>query len=415
VRKRRWFHFYLRLDRASAALAAMFVAGSFVPALLWMTSGSGTDVAVLRWPASEYRDNDFMQFWAGARALLVGADPYDASWWSGFLASQGSVALSRSPAAVASPYPLWTHLALVPLGLLPLALAALVWLVLQAGAIAIGLAALIRVLVRDERRRAVALLAGFTLAFQPTWLALAGGNITGLLFGILALALAAAVTGRAALAGSLLALLLLKPQAFLLVAPTFLLSSRARLRLAAGGLAVAVPLVVATLVLRPGWLTEWAANAAALQASHGSNATGWTLHRVLPGGPAIDLASELALVAVWALWWRERRPALPLAVAAAVPVSLFVAPHGWSYDQLHLLVPLTVAVALVAPRDVAHRTRWMVAFAGLVALSWLLYAVAFERGGEEWSAVTPVLFFAALVAADALARAPRRDAVLARV
>lgn len=39
-------------------------------------------LGAIGWPASEYRDGAFTQFWVQPRALLEGGDPYDSAWWT---------------------------------------------------------------------------------------------------------------------------------------------------------------------------------------------------------------------------------------------------------------------------------------------------------------------------------------------
>jgi hypothetical protein len=110
---------------------------------------------------------------------------------------------------------------------------------------------------------------------------------------------------------------------------------------------------------------------------------------VLPS--AVVVAACLVALAAW--WWR-RRPDLPSLVAGALPVSVLVAPHAWTYDYVVLVPTAVVGVAIAA----ASRAR-PVAAAALAAIvvlvPWALYIVAFARNGEDLSAWL-------LVAAEAL-------------
>ena len=65
-------------------------------------------------------DNDFSGFWAGARALVTGRDPYDAATWMGTTVALGT----QAPDTAVYGYPPWVALALTPLALLPLEAAA---------------------------------------------------------------------------------------------------------------------------------------------------------------------------------------------------------------------------------------------------------------------------------------------------
>ncbi len=378
--------------------------------------GSVALLAAVGWPASDYRSSDFFQFWAGPHALLEGASPYDVDWSVAFHDRYGSRELRQPPLpATGTPgwttgYPLWTFVLLLPLAVVPFEIAAASWLVAQVIAIALGLSALRDVALRAAPARDGALLIGLAFAFQPVWLTVAGGNASGFLFGLVAGSLAAALAGRAAASGALAALLTVKPQGVLLTAPALAFAQPGRrTRFFGAAAAAAVALVASSFLARASWLADWLRSAAALQSSAGSNATGWTLDRVLPLGPFVPIVAETLVVGLWLRWLVERRPEPALLVAATIPISLFAAPHGWSYDQLQLLVPAAFALGRLAALDERARRAGVVALFALVGvLPWLLYALAFARGGEEWSALTPPLLLALLVAADARAGAARR-------
>lgn len=368
-------------------------------------------LAALGWPASTYRDNDFFQFWAAPHALLEGASPYDIEWWRDFRERHPSRDLARSPLpGTASPYPLWTHALLVPLALLPFELAAPVWLVAQVAAIALGIAVLRRTVLRIAPRRDGVLLAGLALAFEPAWLTVGGGNASGFLFAIAACALGAAHSGRATGSGAIAAFAAAKPQGFLLALPALLAGlRRGRGAFVAGSAIVLVALVAISLALRPGWVGEWVGNATALQLSTGSNATGWTLDRAVALGPWLPALAVGALVVAWLAWARARRPDLALLYGSGLAVSIFAAPHGWSYDQMLLLVTAAAILDRLASLSEPRRLAGLVSlYATLGVLPWILYLLAVERGGEEWSAVTPLVALGLLLGVDALAGARER-------
>jgi hypothetical protein len=316
------------------------------------------------WPGRSYRDSDFAQFYAGAVALREGASPYDIEWWTGFHDRIGSQAIHSPPqpavgsARWSTPYPLWTFVPLVPLAYLPLAAAAAAWLVVQVSALLAGLVALGRVVLAWPRRDLPVLLA-VAFGSQPLWVVAGGGNISGLMSAALAGSVAATLTGRAAWGGALLALTLAKPQSFAFVGLALLAGVPAAHRKAFLGasLAVAAALAVVSFALDPGWIGGWLRSVTALQATEYSNATGWTVGRLVFDGPAatiISFAAVLGTIAILIRWARTERPALSWLVAAAVPVSLFSAPHGWSYDQLSLVVSATVVLGS-APNEGAAR------------------------------------------------------------
>jgi hypothetical protein len=114
---------------------------------------------------------DFMCFWTGAGLVAGGQDPYDPATWSAAvdgLFPNWAGLLRRSPCPGGYAYPLSTAVATLPLGLLPLRVAALIWMVLLVGGIAAGIILLARGSGLGSQR--TLLFAAITLGSQPAWL-----------------------------------------------------------------------------------------------------------------------------------------------------------------------------------------------------------------------------------------------------
>ena len=350
-------------------------------------------LGAIGWPARAYRNGDFTQYWLQPRALLDGGDPYDPRYWSA-----AHAAIGQLPESAQAVYPPHDAIAFLPLALLPLPYAAAAWIVAQLLLVSAALAILAWRLV-PPARRAVFLAIG--VSFQPVWLLAVGANVTGFLFAALAAAYLAARGHRLFRAGALLGLLVVKPHPFAIVAIALLIRCTwpERRRLALGALSTSGPLVAAALVLRPTWYAEWLRSALTLGASSRSNATAWTLGRVagLPewSGPLV------AAIAIggFGLWLVRARPSLARTMSGAIPISLAVAPYGWSYDQLQLLIPLAAIVAAAA-----RPARLALVAIIATALPWALYALAFQRGGEELSVITPLLVSAIFIGRSDLLR-----------
>lgn len=343
-------------------------------------------------PASTYRHGDFLQFWIQPQALVEGASPYDPDWWAAIHRRVGV-----RPLFVEAVYPPHNAFAFLPLAAFPLAYAAAFWVVAQLVAVAVVAVALAR-RISDRGGRSVFL--AIVVSFQPLWLLVAGGNVTGFLFAALGGAYLAALDRRMVSCGALLGLLVVKPHPFVFLAVAVLVSAQRseRRALVLGAFATAGPLVAITLLLRPSWYVEWLTAASGLQAAPGSNATVWTIGRLV-GVEMPVLGGIVALAAIIAVgvWSRRARPSLALAIAVAIPASLAVAPHGWSYDQLHLLVPLALLIELIGPVSPTRRAIRAAVVLGASVLPWLFYMIAFRRGGEELSAITPLLVLALLL------------------
>jgi hypothetical protein len=391
-----------------ARLAAVALAAILAVALL----------ALVGWPGREYRNGDFFQYYAGAVAVASGASPYDRRWTAEFAARQGSAALHVPPQPASgdpswtTPYPLYLFIAILPIAFLPLDAAAAAWLVAQALCVVAGLAFVSRPL-RSATRRGGWLIAGIALGFQPLWLLPGNGNITGFLFGAVAGAVGMTLRGRPMAAGAFLAICAVKPQSLVLVAIALLIVTPAgeRRRLIGGAALVGLPLLVSAFAFQPGWMSAWIDAAAALQRTRFSNATGWTIDRIAAGIPLV--ASPVAVgvaAAALALWWWRLRPAPAWAIAAAIPISVFAAPHGWTYEQLYLLFSATVVIGAIGAMGCAHPARRFLLL-GAVAVAfgpipWGLYAWDLMRNGEEASAIVPLVVFAVVVLGQRVTASP---------
>lgn len=344
-------------------------------------------LGVAGWPASAYRNGDLTQFWLQPRALFDGGDPYDAGYWSAAHTAIGQ--LPENPQAV---YPPHDAIAFLPFALLPLPYAAAAWVIAQLLLVSVALA-LLALRIVPPARRGVFLAIG--ASFQPVWVLAVGANVTGFLFAAVVGAYLALRDHRLVRSGAFLGLLIAKPHPFAIVAIALLIrcSWPERRRIALGALCTAGSLVAAALVLRPTWYAEWLRSALTLGASSRSNATAWTLGRVA-GLPAWSgpLVAAIAIGGL-GLWLIRARPSLAVTIAGALPISLATAPYGWSYDQLQLLIPFAVLVA-AATRPAGLALVALVA----TAVPWALYALAFQRGGEALSVITPLLVFGFIIA-----------------
>ena len=77
-------------------------------------------------------------------------------------------------------------------------------------------------------------------------------------------------------------------------------------------------------------------------------------------------------------------------LALSTSLSLVVTPYAWSYDFLVLACPWAFVLARVAHARPAQAFALRASVAAVSSLlPWLLYAVAFGRGGETLSVLVP--------------------------
>lgn len=316
---------------------------------------------------------DFMCFWSGAELVSRGQDPYDPQTWSAAVDGlfPNWLGLPRRPPCPGSyGYPLWTAVATVPLGILPLPVAAFIWMLLLVGGIAAGIVLLAR--SAGLSPRGTLLFAAITLASQPAWLTALTSQYGGLdlaALGLIALPGTATRPGRLSLAT---VLLMLKPH----IAP-FVLLERARAAAPRARLAAAVAaavLVIASLLVRPTWPADWANELIGHRAGiAGTSATlyglmTWSSGQALLGFVAVALATGAFALSLRGADVRDAHE----RVAVALTIGLLAVPYLSSGD------PIVLAAAWCAILRRAGARRIGLIFGLIVAadlIPWVLYAM----------------------------------------
>ena len=348
---------------------------------------------------------DFRCFWTGAAFVLSGRDPYDVGEWtratSGVAADVfGQVRESNCPGRYG--YPLTTAVAMLPLGALPLALAAAIWeFVLFAAAVA-G-AALLAHAAGLSRSLGVALvvLVFASQPFEQTVISAQFGGLSLLALGILAAPKLGPI--RPAIAVLLAAL---KPHAIPLVP---LVRARGEHAGAIARAAVPVTLVVlASLAVQPTWPMSWIGELGGQRREmFAASVSLWTFASAA-GTPM--LAPVLMVMGLVPMAVAARRAQLHVLDAIAIVALgwLLVVPYGLTSDQL---APLSAAWVAILRRAVTPTVSpplliALLAVAGL--LPWALYAVRYDvlpyRGLDLIGALVPLV--TAAVLAWAVARSP---------
>lgn len=339
--------------------------------------------------SGQYADRDFMSLYAGGRAVLQGLDPYDPQVWTSLRARLGG---TWHPDARA-PFPLWSLLPLVPFSLLDLEWAAAAWLALSVFALALGVLLLLRPLGRGRSLTPLELVAliMLTFTFRATLLGLHNGQITFQIFLFLALFLMLEGDGRPFLAGSMLAGLLLKPNAFMLLVPAlglWLLYKRRWAILAGAFVGAAVPFSISWL-LRPDWFGEWITVRSKTAVTQ-LTPTLWGLaYEVSPANWAL-LGLGLVAAATALLGWlifSQRDLSVAQVTCLALVASLLTTPYTWAYEHLFLLIPaMAVFLAVDGRRYAILLWVTMTCLLPLGALWWAGY-----HGIDTYSAVVVLL------------------------
>jgi hypothetical protein len=368
--------------RADAAFLTAMLAGILFIALL---GPLGRRIEMVHF-------NDFSGIWSGPRSVLVGVDPWDPQRYAPTAVALGT----KTPDALVDDYMPWVVLALLPLGLLPLEAAAWVWMIFSMAAAALALRALLRTFVPGRPlvhgALGLALFVG-----QPGFHALVLGQWALLLMsalGAVVLALRAGHARRAALAA---VAFLAKPQLFIwtalgLAIPA-LVDVRHR-RFVRYALVVAGAVVICAWLAYPDWLPAWLADIPPRRT--GRSAVLFSAFGQLLGGPGRVLA--ILVIAAGIAVASRFLPASDPWLAVWLALSSAGAIYSWSYDQVLLFVPLSIACGVLAS---AGRERAMTRLALGGALTFLIvspvfYAIGVTRHDETFSVAIPVAFFVAI-------------------
>ena len=338
------------------------------------------------------RLNDFAGFWAGARALIDGVNPYDPAQWSAEIARLGV----QNPDTLVFGYPGWVALALLPLGLLPLEWASALWT--SAGLVAAVVA--VRALLRSYAPGIPvvhALVAVGLLGSRSAEATLFWGQWTFLTLAALAMCLVWLRAGLQRRAGLAALAMLAKPHLFIVSAITILLyaAARASWRSIAVAFVGAVAIAFASLIFLPNWLEAWVRYVAQLRLGGTPGVPPATLaagFASLFGGSGLRPAVVVLGLGVIALLTLD--PRSDGWVAAGLALSSVAAPYTRSYDHLLLVVPLVVAAGTVA-RTSARRAILLAAVGTvlLVVVEPLLAQVTAARLTESLTAFVPLALF----------------------
>jgi Glycosyltransferase family 87 len=329
--------------------------------------------------ARAYPTTDLFCFVTGARLLAAGEDPYDAEVWSTATAGihpdyRGVPRPSPCPGRFG--YPLWTALALVPLTWLDPGLVGIVWEIVLFGAAGAGVLFLARAAALSTP-----LWLALTVALsQPFWLTVLNAQFGGILLGALGAATLLGIRRRDLAAGLSLGVGWLKPHVTLLalVAIPMAAARSGRTAMAAAVAGVLVGATAASLALRPSWPIEYLTEILQNRTTQTLASTSLVgLSSALVGSALPGLLAVIAAVVAAGALLRGTSLRGIEAMAVAVTTTLVVTPYVGSHDQL-LLAPAWARV-LASPGRFAVLGAIVLA----VALPWASYALRNVIGGSE--------------------------------
>lgn len=280
------------------------------------------------------------------------------------------------------------NLVLLPFTRLPFARAAYYWLLINIAVIFTSALLLWR---GPQSKVGIALIAAFV--FSMTLLSLIYGQVNTLVLLGLALYLHFTERQRPAAAGVSLVLTTVKPHLVILALPLLLLDAlrRRQWRMLAGFGGALAGCALLLFALNPQWpIRFWRLVSGGMELVRETPTLNGLL--VLAGegawGKWLWLPALLVAIAGWLLKGKGWQPRLLLDVS--VTAGLVVAPVGWSYDQVLLLLPVWSMLGWATDGSLDRRDAFAVVLA-LLAANAVTFYQRIQTPSEVWFFWTPLI------------------------
>jgi Glycosyltransferase family 87 len=337
--------------------------------------------------------NDFSGVWSGARAVVLGVNPWDPALYYGLAVDVGT----KTPDALVYDYMPWVAYAVAPLAMVPLEVAGWIWMLLSMTCAALALRGMLRAFVPGRP----VMHGAFGLALflsQPSFHAIVLGQWSLLLMSAVAGTVLALRAARPLLATLPSLLFLAKPQLVVFTAIGFAygaIRERVFRRYVIFGLLVAGAIVIiAWLAAPPDWFANWLEDVPPRRTVRSAVLPSVLNQLIGPSGRFV----AYALIGVGALLAARFRPGSDASLAAWITLSNAGAIYSWSYDQVLLFVPAVITAGILARRSERAGRRFALAAAGtLLIVSPVLYGIAVLRHDETFSVLVPLGFFIAII------------------
>ena len=314
---------------------------------------------------------DFFPYWAAARLLGTGGNPYDPS---SLRALAHEIRPDRGQdrgEAFASWNPPWLLLFLLPLGLLPFDLAVRIWFLCQVALIVAASVLAWRMAARRSDWAGILLAVAVGLGSGQSVVALLAGQVSGLLLIGLVLGAWWLRAGKDRLAGAALLFTTIKPHVtyFALVLFALWVMRHRRWQVFVGLAAAAALSIAALWAIFPGWVSAYFRLMGAYQSIffRYSSATIGSLAHALWGTDFFRFAGLLLLPLAFCLLRVADAQGWLTAMNIALLISVPTALYGFAFDQMVLLPAVLQMLAWLWDREIPLRSAWLIAGGLIIA------------------------------------------------
>ena len=336
--------------------------------------------------------DDFATVWAGPRALLIGADPYDVATW---VDTARRILTHPLLDTAVYAYPPWVALAFVPLALLPVGTAGVIWSLTGIAAAVIAVRTLLRAYLPGTAW-AHGVVGALLLVSAPAVVAILLGQWPFLFVAALAAIALLLRARRPVAAGLVAAVMLAKPPLFVFTAAALAVRALWPRNSVLGrpfvitAVAAGIAIIAISWMILPSWWPAYLIHVAAHQVTI-EPVTLQTLFITLFGANGGWLAPPAILAMVFAALQFEPRSDGWLPVWLSLSSAGVV--YSNTYDLLLLLIPIVLAGGALTPGR-----RALVIVAGAILLfpvMWYLHTI-YVRG---YAAGVALLMFIIITAA----------------
>jgi uncharacterized membrane protein (UPF0136 family) len=350
----------------------------------------------------EYPNSDFFKLWLSGHLASTGKNPYSSQIW---IAGHHQFGASWIPEATFI-YPLPLSLLFLPLGLLPLYQAFIVWDILSQFMIILSIALLLITNSNLSIKRFILPIIAGVILFRPTIVTLVNGQLSGMLLLLIASIIYLWEKGKWEHGAVLLAILALKPNLgvpLILLLSVYLLQKKQITSLIAGVIS-GLLLLIAGLIQNPNWLIEfWNAGNGKLSQTFGFSPTIWgisalfcnyNLNCTIAYGAGIGLLFLIGYL--YLLIGKQNILSPALTVSLAVVITLLLTPYTWPYDQLLLVAPI-VTITMRLARDGYKYLPVSLIFLTIDILALILLGVSAMIQMEILNVAIPLFIFGLFV------------------
>jgi hypothetical protein len=302
---------------------------------------------------------DFISLWLAPRLLLEGKDPYNPTDWVTAHDTYGAEWVSDQ--TFLYPYPL--AVILLPLGLLPLQYAAVIWVALSILAILFIIQAVLNLWKDDwPLTYLIPVIAGIFL-FRAVAVSLWLGQIDWLILLCVVLGMLQWEKRKWAQGMMLISISVIKPQlgAPLLLFISLWLILRHHWKAIIGEGFTILALFGLGWLFNHDWAISWLhIGGAKIESLICCTPTIWGLSslackfNLLCGSRLGMIASSVLSILLVVILARRRDLGIRLLLGLCIPISLLVSPYLWTYSHISLLLPILVIMGIIKHRKMPY-------------------------------------------------------------